>query len=88
MTNLVEVAAFGTDYRYLCTPYDPEVGHPTGQDARPDIERILDGVARDSPTMHLPETNPMAWSYARQSWPSARLEVLNRYRRKLGLPEA
>jgi hypothetical protein len=87
MTNLFEVAAFSTDYRYLCMAYDPEVRHPAGHDARPDIERILDGIARDSPTLHLPESNPMAWPYARQSWPAERLEVLNRYRRKLGLPE-
>jgi hypothetical protein len=88
MTKLFDVAAFSTDYRYLRIAYDPEVRHPAGHDARPDIERILDGVARDSPTLHLPESNPVAWPYARQSWPAARLEVFNRYRRKLGLPEA
>jgi hypothetical protein len=88
MTNLFEVAAFNTGYRYLCMAYDPAVPRPAGLDGRPDIERVLDGIARDSPTLHLPETNPVAWPYARQSWPAARLEVFNRYRLKLGLPEA
>jgi hypothetical protein len=60
----------------------------TGADPRPDIERILDSVARESSVLRLPETNPMAWPFSRQSWPPGRLEVLNRYRRKFGLPEA
>jgi AbiU2 len=88
LTNLFEVASFSIEYRYLIIAYDPTVRHPAGADPRPDIERILDGIARESSVLHLPETNPMAWPFSRQSWPPGRLEVFNRYRRKFGLPEA
>ena len=86
MTKLFEVAAFSTDYRYLCMAYDPEVGILPAR-LRPDIERILDGVARDSPTLHLPESNPVAWPYARQSWRAA-VGGIQSLPAKLGLPEA
>ena len=88
LTKLFEVASFGTEYRYLTFAYDPDVRRANGGDQRPDIERILDGIARDSPTLNEPETNPVAWAHLRLAMPPQALEVLNRYRRKLGMPEA
>lgn len=87
LTNLFEVASFSTEYRYLIIAYDPTVRHPVGIDPRPDIERILDSIARESSVLHEPETNPVAWPYLRQEWPPARVEKFNLYRRKCGLPE-
>jgi hypothetical protein len=88
LTRLFEAASFGTEYRYLIFSYDPAVRRPAGIDTRTDIERILDGIVRDSSVLHLPETDPIAWPHARNSWPVPRLELFNRYRRRLGLPEA
>jgi hypothetical protein len=88
LTKLFEAASFDTEYRYLILSYDPAVMHPAGRDARPDIERILDSIAKESPVLNEPERNPMAWPYLKQSWPQERLDVFNRYRRKCGLPEA
>ena len=52
LTNLFEVASFSTEYRYLIIAYDPTVRHPVGIDPRPDIERILDSIARESSVLH------------------------------------
>jgi AbiU2 len=88
LTKLFDAAAFSTEYRYLSIAYDPLVPAPTGCDPRPDIERILDSIARESATLNLPESNPVGWPHSRQSWSPRSLEVFNRYRRKLGMPEA
>jgi hypothetical protein len=87
LTNLFEVASFSTEYRYLILAYDPTVLHPVGADPRPDIERILDSIARESSVLNEPETNPVAWPHLRQGMPPQMVEQLNRYRRKFGLPE-
>ena len=87
MTKLFEVASFSTEYRYLIIAYDPTVQHPPGADRRPDIERILDSIAKESHVLHEPETNPVAWPYLRQAWTPKKVEQFNRYRRKCGLPE-
>lgn len=86
-TNLFEVASFDTEYRYLIFSYDPNVRRPRGVDPRPDIERVLDSIARDSPVLHEPETNPVAWPYLRDGMSPAKVEQFNRYRRKCKLPE-
>ena len=88
MTKLFEAAAFDVGYRYRIMAYDPTIPPPRGSDGRTDIERILDSVARDSPVLHLPEENPIAWPYTRQGWSAEAIEVFNRYRRRCGLPEA
>jgi hypothetical protein len=87
LSNLFEVASFSTEYRYLIMAYDPTVVHPVGTEPRPDIERILDSIARESSVLHLPERNPMAWPYMRQKWSPRKVEQFNRYRRKSRLPE-
>ena len=88
LTNLFDAASFDAEYHYLSTGYDPAVIRPIGRDSRPDIERILDSIVRESSTLNLPESNPMAWPHSRRSWPPQSLEDLNRYRKKLGFPEA
>jgi len=87
LTNLYEVASFSTEYRYLILAYDPTLQNPAGTDPRPDIERILDSIARESSVLNEPETNPVAWPYLRQGWSPTMVEQFNRYRRKCGLQE-
>ncbi|MHB1559669.1 MAG: hypothetical protein ACYC61_19650 [Isosphaeraceae bacterium] len=87
LTKLFEIAAFDAEYHYLTVAYNPAVRRPMGGDHRPDIERILDGVARDSPVLRLPESNPIAWEHSSERRSDAWMSTLNRYRRKLGLPE-
>jgi len=88
LTKLFDIVSFGTEYHYLTVAYNPAVRRPNGRDNPPDIERILDGVARDSTTLHLPESNPIPWEHTRERRSEEWLKVFNQYRRKLGLPEA
>jgi hypothetical protein len=85
LTKLFELASFDTEYRYLLIYYDPRARHPVGRDSRPDIERILEGIARDSPVLRLPESNPMAWPYQRETWSEKKIEQFNHYRLACGL---
>jgi hypothetical protein len=87
MTKLFEVASFDAEYRYLIFSYDPTIKRPPDVDRRTDIERILDGIARDSPVLHEPERNPVAWPYLRQGMSPQKVEQFNRYRKKCGLQE-
>ncbi|MDR3618264.1 MAG: hypothetical protein P4L85_02865 [Paludisphaera borealis] len=86
LTSLFEVASFSTEYRYLMIPYDPIVLRARGTDPRPDIEKILDGVARDSSVLRLPETRAAAWPYSKGKWSEEKAKRFNTYRRKFGLP--
>jgi hypothetical protein len=87
LTKLFNAASFETEYRYLILAYDPTVQRSSHGDDRPDIERILDGIARDSSVLRLPEDNAMAWPHMRSSWSEKKIEQFNLYRRKCGLPE-
>jgi AbiU2 len=87
LTRLFEVASFSMEYRYLTIAYDPAVRHPVGTDPRPDIERILDGIARESSVLHEPELSPVAWPHLRSALAPQMVERFNHYRRRCGLPE-
>ena len=87
LTKLFDVASFATECHYLSVYYDPAARPPAGADSRPDIERILDGIARDSDMLHLPERSPEAWPHAFKTWSAVKVERFNRYRRRCGLPE-
>jgi hypothetical protein len=81
ITKLFETASFSTTYHYLGLAYE-------STEAPSDIDKILNGVARDSPTMHMPETNKAAWEGTRRFRTENWLADFNNYRRRLGLPEA
>jgi AbiU2 len=68
LTRLFEAASFGTEYRYLTLWYDPDARRLNGMTQGTDIEKILDGIARDSSVLHIPETNPTLWPRLRISW--------------------
>jgi hypothetical protein len=87
ITALFEVLSFGPRQKYLPLDYDLEVRKPDGIDARPDIVRLLDHLARESAVLNQPETNPIAWAAIRPSLTEAWLDQLNSWRTRLGLPE-
>jgi hypothetical protein len=87
LTKLFEAAAFSSGYEYLILSYSPKVRHPVGHDPRPDIEKILDCVARESEVLRMPKENPLLWGYRRESLSEEHLRQINHYRRKFGLPE-
>ena len=87
LVRLFEVASFSSEYHYLPVSYDPRVRHPAGSDYRPDIEKLLDCIARESSVIRTPEEHPEMWPYRRERWSQTKIDRFNDYRRKFGLPE-
>lgn len=87
LIRLFEVASFSSEFMYLTISYDPRVQHPAGRDARPDIEKILDSIVRESSVIRMPENRPEVWRHLRERWSQAKIDQFNAYRRKVGMPE-
>ena len=64
---------------------------PWGYNSEPsdslDIDDILFRIARDSPILNAPESNPALWSSIRQGLSLEEIDTLNEYRRKFKLSE-
>jgi hypothetical protein len=88
--ELFDALCFTTERVLLPLPYNPAVTHPKGADARPDIEKILDAIARDSYILSMPEDErfPGDWVEERKRLTAEQIEQINYYRRKFRLPEA
>jgi hypothetical protein len=87
LNSILGVLSFGTGRMMLSVPYSPEVIHPEGTDTRSDIEKILDGIARDSVILNLPETQPHHWAVFRDNLSEQDIRVLNGFRARFNLPE-
>lgn len=57
----------------------------TTDDGKDEIDDILLNVARHSTLINAPERNPYLWPGIRDSLTEKQLEILNKYRSKLGL---
>lgn len=87
LNSILGILSFSVGRMMLPIPYSPEVIHPKGTDSRSDIERILDGIARDSVILNLPESQPQHWSVYRENLSGQELRVLNGFRARFNLPE-
>jgi len=82
LNSLFETLCFHHTYRLLPMAYDLP-------DRKPDVERILDLIAAESSFVNLPETRPRVFQRRRKHMAEdGRLEIMNEYRRRLGLAEA
>jgi hypothetical protein len=88
LVRLFDVLCFGIGHHTLPIDYSRQARRPVGLDARADIERLLDYVARHSKVLDMPEEQPDFWPHYRSQLSEGELEVINKYRRKFGLPEA
>jgi len=88
VNSLFQLLCFGHGRGVLPIQYDPSVRHPEGTDARPDIVRILDSLARDSALLNMPEEQPGYWPVYRQQLSQNDLRELHDYRRRFGLPNS
>lgn len=84
---LVEALSLDVGKAFDFIEYMPGVAHSVGTDPRPDIERLLDGLASESIVVRMPEAQPQYWA---DVW-SSRLSpedkaTLNHYRGKFKLP--
>lgn len=67
--------------------YDPSVTVGSRAGAKPDIDRVLDLLAKDSFTVNLPERAPVRWYWEEQRIADADREKLNDFRLRFGLPQ-
>ncbi len=84
---VLDAISFDTENVYLPLQYLPTLNHPPGFYPRPDIEVLLDLIARDSSLLNLPETNPDKWQRRRRALSETDIFSLNRYRKRFGLSE-
>jgi hypothetical protein len=87
LNSLLDTLSFNVDRLMLPVQYSSRVIHPRGTDSRSDIERLLDGIARDSVILNLPENEPAYWPIYRNRLSQQELEILNKYRDKFKLPQ-
>jgi hypothetical protein len=76
---------FGTDYQLWPPEYNPNITrfHPY----EPDIDELLDAIARNSDRLNMPEKNPLQWEYLRAGLSPQKLAAINEYRKKFGMTE-
>jgi hypothetical protein len=87
LNSLLDTLSFNVDRLMLPVPYSPRVIHPRDTDNRSDIEKLLDGIAKDSVILNLPETEPVYWPIYRRRLSQQDLEIINKYRAKFKLPQ-
>jgi len=85
---LFDLLCFGYGHGTLPLDYDPCVRHPIASDPRCDIERLLDGLAKDSPLLNMPEQQPAFWHDYRAGLSEQELDEVNKYRRKFAMAPA
>ena len=81
---------FGIDHMMLPVPYSSEVKHPEGSDPRPDIEKILDSIAKESGFLNIPENYskwPTLWRGMIDRLSEREKKFFIKYRKKLGFPD-
>ncbi len=87
LNALLDALAFNVEFGMLPIPYDCRVIHPKGSNYKTDIEEILDGFAKNSFFLNMPERHPERWKYRRPHLDDDKVRILNHYRRKFNLPE-
>ena len=78
LNTFFEALSFGAEYDMLPSTYKNNTS---------DIEWILDGIARSSNILNMPEENPDRWQHERHRLTEDELSQINLYRKKFGLRE-
>lgn len=87
LNELLDALSFNVHYMMLPIQYSPDINHPEGSDPRPDIERILDAIAKSSILLNMPEEHPDRWQYRRKHLKEDDIQVINTYRQNFGLEQ-
>jgi hypothetical protein len=85
--KLYEPLLFRASAWFLPIDYVPEV-RAVNAPAKTDIEEVLDGFARRSYAINMPERNRLAWPHHREKMSPEKLATINRWRTRIGLPQA
>ncbi len=83
--NLFQLCSFGSGYGTVMLDFM----HATigGVPVQSHLDDIFDLIAKNSHFINQPEENPGYWNYSRDKMDPEQLEILNKYRRKFGMPE-
>jgi hypothetical protein len=84
LNSLLNSLAFNVEYGMLPIPYDSRT---LRQNEKTDIEEILDGIAKNSLFLNMPERQPGRWKYRQGRLIGDKLKSFNHYRRKFNMPE-
>jgi hypothetical protein len=87
LNSLLDALSFNVENRLLPIPYDPDVLPSAVGDSRPDIEKLLDCLAKESYLLNMPERYPERWQNRRVRFSQDKIGQINHYRRKFNLPE-
>jgi hypothetical protein len=78
LNDYYEALTFGAECFMLPSTY---------QDNKSDVDEVLDGFAKNSAILNMPELSPERWKYQRQYLTDEEIAHLDRYRKKFGLSE-
>ena len=84
--NLFGALSFGAAYVTLTGDLMPATRG--GQPTRTCLDDVLDAVLRDSYFVNMPERRAQWWSVDREYMDAEELQVMNKLRKRVGLPEA
>ena len=90
LNRVFKLLSFNVDYLMLPIPYSDKVIHPKDVDSRSDIERILDSIAKESGYLMMPEELGKwegLWEKRKEMISEEEISILNKYRKKFGLPD-
>jgi len=86
LNSVLDTLSFDVEHEMLPFSYSKNVIWPKGVDHRPDIEVVLDSIAKNSDLLNMPEHSPDLWKYAKESFNEEGMKIFNKYRRKFNLP--
>ena len=88
LNSLLDALSFNVSHIMLPIHYAPNVLQSPHISHKTDIEELLECVARNSNLLNMPEKSPERWNRRRAHLGEEKINKINFYRRKLGLPEA
>jgi hypothetical protein len=87
LNRIYSCLSFNQTSLFVPLSYAETVIHPPGTDSRPDIVKLLDGMAMGSSLLTMPEREPDAWPYVRGRLSDYEVRKFNEYRRRCGFSE-
>jgi hypothetical protein len=87
LNSVLDTLSFNVEHEMLPFSYSKNVIWPKGVDHRPDIETILDSIAKNSDLLSMPERLPEIWKYTKENYDEEGIKIINKYRKKFNLPE-
>ena len=87
LNSVLDTLSFDVEHMMLPLSYSENVVRPKGVDYLPDIEVLLDSIAKNSELLNMPERSPELWKCAKESFNEEGIKKFNNYRKKFNLPE-